>query len=88
MTTIIYLKNGQPIKLIDREQNYKVKDDQSGLDYSKLNQVFEASIYIFNWDKGDSEMIKKGERKFSEGTCSNFEYEPLVDRVKKLVTSN
>ena len=88
VTTIIYLKNGQPIKIIDREENFKVKDDQSGLDYTKLNQVFEASIYVVNWDKDDSKIVRKGERKLSEGVCSNLDYEPLVDRVKKLVTSD
>ncbi len=88
VTTIIYLKGGLPIKIIDREENYKIKDDQTGLDYTKLNQVFEASIYVVNWDKDDSKIIKKGERKFSEGVCSNLDYEPLVDRVKKLLTGD
>lgn len=88
VTTIIYLKDGRPIKIIDREENFKIKDDQSGLDYTKLNQVFEASIYVVNWDKDDSKILRKGERKFSEGVCSNLDYEPLVDRVKKLIADN
>ena len=88
VTTIIYLKEGEPIKIIDREENFKIKDDQSGLDYTKLIQVFEASIYVVNWDKDDSKIVRKGERKLSEGVCSNLDYEPLVDRVKKLVTDN
>ena len=83
-----YLKDGRPIKIIDREENFKIKDDQSGLDYTKLNQVFEASIYVVNWDKDDSKILRKGERKFSEGVCSNLDYEPLVDRVKKLIADN
>lgn len=85
VTTIIYLKNGQPIKIIDREENYKIKDDQSGFDYTKLTQVFEASIYVVNWENDDSKILKKGERKFSEGVCSNFDYEPLVASVNKLL---
>jgi hypothetical protein len=84
-TTIIYLKDGQPIKIIDREENYKMKDDQSGLDYAKLNQVFEASIYVVNWDRDDSKIMRKGEREFSEGVCSNFDYQPLIESVKKLL---
>jgi hypothetical protein len=85
LTTIIYLKDGQPIKVIEREENFKTKDDQSGLDYTKLNQVFEATIYFINWDRDESKVLKKGERKFSEGECSNLEYEPLVRRAKELI---
>lgn len=88
VTTIIYLKDGHPIKIIDREENYITKDDQSGFDYSKLTLVFEASIYVVNWDNDDSKIKKKGERKFSEGLCSNLDYEPLVDSVNKLLKSN
>lgn len=88
VTTIVYLKDGHPIKIIDREEIFKIKDDQTGLDYMKLNQVFEASIYVINWEKDDSKIVKKGERKFSEGVCSNLDYEPLIDRVKKLLTGN
>jgi hypothetical protein len=88
VTTIIYLRNGLPIKIIEREENYQVKDDQSGLDYTKLHLVFEATIYVVNWDKDDSQIVRKGARKFSEGTCSNFDYEPLIDRVKKLMTGD
>lgn len=84
-TTIIYLTNGKPIQIIDREENFKLKDDKTTLDYSKLTQVFEATIYVFNWDKGDSKVNYKGKRVLSEGTCSNFEYEPLIEiAVKQL----
>ena len=85
LTTIIYLTNGKPIQIIDREENFKLKDDKSTLDHSNLNQVFEATIYVFNWDKDDSKVTSKGKRVQSEGTCSNFEYEPLIDAVKKLM---
>jgi hypothetical protein len=85
LTTIIYLTDGQPTKVIDREENFKTKEDKSGFDYTKLNQVFEATIYVINWDKDESKVLKKGERKFSEGVCSNLDYEPLVDSVKKLI---
>lgn len=88
VTTVIYLHDGHPIKIIDREENYKTKDDQSGFDYTKLTQVFEAIIYVVNWDNDDSRILKKGERKFSEGVCSNLDYEPLVDRVNKLLTGD
>jgi hypothetical protein len=85
LTTIIYLKDGLPTKVIEREENFKTKDDQSGLDYTKLNQVFEATVYFTNWDKDESKVLKKGKRKFSEGECSNLAYEPLVRRAKNLI---
>ena len=47
ITTIIYLENSKPILIIDREENFKRKDDGS-FDYSTLNKVFEAQIYISN----------------------------------------
>jgi hypothetical protein len=85
LTTVVFLKNGQPIQIIDREENFKFKDDKTTFDHSKLEQVFEATIYVFNWDKDDSKVITKGKRVLSEGTCSNFEYEALIDAVKKLM---
>ena len=47
ITTIIYLENSEPILIIDREENFKRKDDGS-FDYSTLNQLFEAQIYVSN----------------------------------------
>lgn len=85
LTTIIYLTNGKPIQIIDREENFKLKDDNTTLDYSKLTRVFEATIYVFNWDNDDSKIINKGKRVLSEGTCSNFEYEPLIGIAEKLL---
>ncbi|MDN4167095.1 hypothetical protein QWY31_16410 [Cytophagales bacterium LB-30] len=85
LTTIIYVTAGKPIKIIDREEIFKFKDDQTGWDYTKLTKVFEATIYIFDWDIDDSKVIYNGKRVLSEGTCSNFEYEPLLETVQKLI---
>jgi len=85
VTTIIYLENGKPIQIIDREENFKTKDGLVIWDYSKLTNVFEAIIYIFEWDSDDSKVIYNGERIFSEGTCSNLDYEPLIETVQKLL---
>ena len=85
ITTIIYLKNDIPIQIVDREENFKFKEDQTSLDYSTLNQVFEATVYIFDWDYDKSEIVTTGERNLSEGTCSTFEYEPLIDNVRKIL---
>jgi hypothetical protein len=48
VTTLMYLVDGKPIKIIDREENFPILSDQTGLDYSTLNKVFEGNIYIFN----------------------------------------
>jgi hypothetical protein len=88
LTTTIYLTNGKPIQIIDREENFKFKDDNTTLDRTKLIQVFKATIYVLDWEKDDSKMITEGKRVLSEGTCSNFEYEPLIDAAKKLVGKN
>ncbi|MGD1958104.1 MAG: hypothetical protein ACFB2Y_04590 [Fulvivirga sp.] len=85
LTTIIYFENGEPIKIIDREENYKWREDQSGWDYTELNQVFQAHIYIFDWEMDNNQTVKKGERNLSEGTCAIFEYEPLIELGRELV---
>lgn len=85
LTTIIYFENGEPIKIIDREENYKWREDQSGWDYTELNQVFQADIYIFDWEMDNNQTVKKGERNLSEGTCAIFEYEPLIELSRELV---
>lgn len=84
LTTIIYMQNGRPVKIIDREENFKWKEDNTGWDYSELNQVFEANIYIFNWELDQSKTFEKGKRNLSEGTCAVFECEPLIELVKEL----
>jgi hypothetical protein len=83
VTTTIYLAKGKPIQVIDREENFPFTSDSTGLDYTKLKQVFEATIYVFNWDQDNSKVYYKGKRVLSEGTCSNFEYEPLIEIARK-----
>jgi hypothetical protein len=85
VTTIVYLENLEPIQIIEREEDYVFKDDQTTLDHSKLNQVFEAIIYVIDWDKDDSFVVIEGKRVLSEGTCSNYEYEPLIDIAQKVL---
>ena len=84
VTTIIYFSNGTPIKIIDSEGNFALKEDGKGLDYTKLNEVFKAEIYIFDWEKDSNKTIITGKRNQSEGTCGIFEYEGLIDKAKDL----
>lgn len=85
LTTMMYVESGKPIQIIEREENFKIKDDQSSMDYSILKEVFRATIYILDWDTDNSKVIYSGKRVLSEGTCSNFEYEPLLEEAQKLI---
>jgi hypothetical protein len=83
--TTIYFSKGKPIKIIDSEENFKLKSDQTSVDYSHLDRVFEATIYIFDWDLDRNQTMIKGKRILSEGTCGIFEYEKTIDTAKKLL---
>ena len=79
LTTIAYLNNGTAIKIIDKEENFLWSEDLASWDLSKLKPVFQADIYIFNWDMDDTKTVKKGKRKMSEGSCSIMEYKSLIE---------
>ena len=79
LITIVYFNNGKPIKITDREENFKWNEVQSGWDYTELNQIFQADIFIFDWEMDKNKTLMQGQRKLSEGTCSIFEYEPLIN---------
>jgi hypothetical protein len=81
----IYFSNGKPIKIIDTEENFKLKSDQTTFDYSQLDRVFEATIYIFDWDLDRNQTMIKGKRNLSEGTCAISEYEGTIDIAKRLL---
>ena len=83
--TTIYFSKGKPIKITDSEENFKLKSDQTPFDYSQLERVFEATIYIFDWDLDRNQTMIKGKRNLSEGTCAIFEYEGTIDTAKKLL---
>ena len=72
----IYLENGIPIKVIEKEENFKNTAD--GLDYSKPIEVFSVIIYVFDWENDESKIIRNGTRVHTEGGCSTFDYESLL----------
>ncbi|MDC8003921.1 hypothetical protein POV27_07645 [Aureisphaera galaxeae] len=84
IATTIYLDNGIPIKIIETEENFE--RTSNGLNYKVLDEVFKAVIYVVDWDNDESKVEKEGERVMSEGNCSTFEYEPIVERAKKATT--
>jgi hypothetical protein len=88
LTTVIYFEQEVPKKITDKEENFKWKEDDSGWDYSSLNEIFKADIYIFDWKLDINQTLKKGQRNLSEGSCAVFEYEPLIELSKKLIGTN
>mgnify|MGYP003676888110 CR=1 FL=1 len=83
VSTEIYLDNGEPIKIIETEENFRRSDQ--GMEYDELNQVFKAEVYVIDWENDKSKIVRTGERNFSEGNCSTFDYEPIIERAKKAV---
>ena len=79
--TTIYLQNGIPIKIIETEENFGHKNGE--INYTELNEVFRANIYIFDWENDDGKIERIGKRVLSEGSCSTFDYEPIIERAKK-----
>lgn len=84
ITTIIYLKDNVPIKIIDTEENFSYENDD--INYYELNEVFKATIYVFDWEDDDTEIIIEGNRVISEGNCSTFEYESIIELAEKALT--
>lgn len=85
ITTTIYFDGDQPIKIMEREENFEWNEDLLDWDFSVLNQVFQTDIYVFDWEMEQSESITQGKRNLSEGSCAVFDYEPLVELGKRLV---
>ena len=60
--TTIYLQNGTPIKIKETEENFGYKNDE--LNYNVLNEVFAATIYVFDWYNDKNEIEKNWEKSF------------------------
>ncbi len=82
--TTIYLQNGFPIKIIETEENFGYKNGE--LNYNEIKEVFKATIYIFDWETDDNEIKRIGKRVMSEGNCSNFDYERILERAEKALS--
>ncbi|WP_431167110.1 hypothetical protein [Tenacibaculum halocynthiae] len=82
--TIIYVSNGIPIKIIETEENFGHENGE--LNYKELNEVFNATIHIFDWENDESKIVRIGKRVLSEGSCSTFDYESIIERAKKAIT--
>ena len=83
ISTEIYLDNGEPIKIIEIEENFSLTNHE--VEYDELNEVFRAVIYMFDWESDKSKIERIAERNLSEGNCSTFDYEPIIERAKKAI---
>ncbi|NAS30424.1 hypothetical protein GTQ40_05540 [Flavobacteriaceae bacterium R38] len=79
----IYLNSGIPIKIIETEENFGRENDE--LNYRERNEVFRANIYVFDWENDESKIERNGKRVLSEGSCSTFDYEPIIKRATNAI---
>lgn len=79
--TTIYLQDDLPIKIIETEENFGFQDGE--INYTELFEVYSAEIYVYDWEMDDSEIVQKGKRNLSDGTCSMYEYESVIELAKK-----
>lgn len=85
VTNCIYMKAGTPVKVVEIEENFAFREDQTGWDYSKINQVFKATYWVYNWEMDNMESAIEGKRQLSS-PCSVFEHIPLIELGEKLMT--
>lgn len=84
LSTIIYLKNDQPIKIIEIEENYRLSDGE--INFKELREVYKAVFYVYDWELDEGEVIRSGKRIMSEMSCSNYELvEPILEEAKSLL---
>ena len=83
--TTIYLYNENPIKIIETEENFGIKNDE--LNYEELSEVYREIIFVFDWDNDNAEIKRTGKRNMSEASCSIYELaESVIERAKKTTT--
>jgi len=80
--TVIYLKNGIPIKITETEENFGHENGK--LNYKELNEVYRETLYIFDWENDEAEIKRVGKRNLSEASCSIYELaESVIERAEK-----
>lgn len=85
LITEIYILNGEPIFIIEREMHYGWNQHSMRFDFDlSLEMVFESIIYVNNWE--GMEARTTGERQLSEGVCSVDGYSWTIENALKLAT--
>lgn len=85
ISTVIYFDQGKPVKIIEQEANFKWREDDTGWDYSEIKQVFQADIYIFDWDKEQFSVNVEGKRLMAKECCLLSDYSRLIELGRELV---
>jgi hypothetical protein len=84
LTTIIYFNNGDPIKIIDKEENFKFIEKDSKWDYSTIEEVYQLTLYPVNHESKDIQPIEKGKRRLSDQKDDLKDFEELIELGKRL----
>lgn len=80
VTKQIYYLNDTAIKIVETEENFTWDDSLMAWDFDQgVHLVFMETVYINDWNTGDSDHIKEGKRNVSEGVCGLYEYEPEIE---------
>ncbi|MBT30679.1 MAG: hypothetical protein CMO01_13550 [Thalassobius sp.] len=85
LTTVIYMVDGEPIKIIDREENFDWSEEQSTYDYHSVDLVYQAEIYVFDAKQDKYKVISTGDRNLSSGNASLSEYTPLIKLAQDII---
>ena len=85
LTTIIYLVENKPVKIIDREENFEWSEEQGTFDYYSLKIVYQVEIYVYNAALNKIKIISTGERNLSTGNDSLTEFYPLIEIANDLI---
>jgi len=85
-TRLLYLKNNEPIKGIETEENFEIKNDE--INHSSLNTQFQMKIYVTGFNDIIKEYVfdvqKEGKRKMTESYCDLNSVFAILDKTKDL----
>jgi hypothetical protein len=86
LDTEVYLKDENPILIIDKELHYQFNSANTEIDYDKpLLKVFEDKIFCSDWDLDPIKVETIGNRQLTEKICGISDYSNLLDEAKKLL---
>ena len=84
LTTTLYLQDSIPIYITEKEENFQ--REQDSIQYGgPLIVVYEVKLFILDWSNDRSGKVETGTRIISEGTCSSYEYEQMMEEAMNLI---
>ena len=88
LTNSIYYVDSLPVQIVETEERFKWIEAEGTFDFTTLNQTFNETVYVLDWELADTEHEKSGTRTLSEARCGLFEYEPEVVLGHRLLREN